>query len=238
VKTPGPQKMSCELSHYDGAYVLGALSPAERSEFQAHLAGCDECSRAVQELAGLPGLLGRVPADVLESPGEEPLPATLLPALLRETRRTRRRRTRMFIAAAAAAAVVIAGGSVAVGLALGDEGGSTATTVPSVPTGRTMELVGPDVMSASLALTSVPWGTRLDLSCSYPPPKEASSGPSPWTYTMFVTTDDGQVEQVATWRALPGETMQLAAATAANREDIRSVEIRLMTGEPLLRLEA
>jgi hypothetical protein len=55
---------------------------------------------------------------------------------------------------------------------------------------------------------------------------------------MFVVTNDGQVEQVATWRALPGKTMRLAAATAANREDIRSVEIRLMTGEPLLRLEA
>ena len=231
--------MSCEFSHYGGAYVLGALSPAERSEFQAHLAGCDECSRAVQELAGLPGLLGRVPADVLESPGEEPVPATLLPALLRETRRNRRRRPRTFIAAATAAAVVIAGGSVAVGLAVGDEGnGSTRSTAPTVPTGQTMELVGPDVMSASLALTSVPWGTRLDLTCSYPRPNEATSGPSPWTYTMFVTTNDGQVEQVATWRALPGKTMRLAAATAVNRDDIRSVEIRLMTGEPLLRLEA
>ena len=33
--------MSCELAHDAGAYVLGALSPAERSAFQAHLAGCD-----------------------------------------------------------------------------------------------------------------------------------------------------------------------------------------------------
>ncbi|MDQ4051630.1 MAG: zf-HC2 domain-containing protein, partial [Actinomycetota bacterium] len=95
--------MSCQFSHYDGVYVLGALSPSERSAFQAHLAGCDECTRALQELAGLPGLLGRVPADVLESPADEPLPTTLLPALLLETRRSRRRRVRMIIAAAAAA---------------------------------------------------------------------------------------------------------------------------------------
>ncbi|MDQ4055188.1 MAG: hypothetical protein M3237_21175, partial [Actinomycetota bacterium] len=133
-------------------------------------------------------------------------------------------------------AAVIAGGSVAVGLALGEDGADSTEATRS--TGQPMELVGPDVMSASLALTSVPWGTKLDLTCSYPQPPEASTGPSKWTYTMFVTTNDGRVEQVATWRALPGRTMQLAAATAANREDISSVEIRTMTGEPLLRLEA
>jgi anti-sigma factor RsiW len=234
--------VSCEFSHYDGAYVLGALSPAERSDYQAHLAGCDDCTRAVQELAGLPGLLGRVPADVLESPGEEPLPDTLLPALLRETRRSRRRRARVAVAATAAAAVVIAGGSLAIGLAVGDDGADTVAPSPTettnAPTGQPMKPVGPEVMSASLAMTSVSWGTKLDLTCSYPPPPDDWGNAEGWAYAMFVVTNDGHVEQVATWRALPGKTMQLAAATAASREDISSVEIRTMTGEPLLRLEA
>ena len=52
--------MSCPFAHDDAAYVLGALSPAERLEFERHLGRCDDCTRAVRELAGLPGLLGRV----------------------------------------------------------------------------------------------------------------------------------------------------------------------------------
>jgi hypothetical protein len=229
--------MSCELRHSDGAYVLGALSPAERSDFQAHLAGCAECTQAVQELAGLPGVLGRVPADVLESPGEVPLPDTLLPALLRESRAVRRRRTRVTLAGAAAAAVVVAGGSLGIGLVLGDDDPPPSAT-PNVPTGQPMETVGADWMTADLALTSVSWGTRLDLTCSYPPPPDGVSHAEEWSYVMVVRTRDGNVEQVATWRALPGKTMRLAAATAADRDDITSVEIRTSTGEPLLRLDA
>ena len=230
--------MSCEFGHWDGAYVLGALSAAERSEYQAHLAGCAECTRAVQELAGLPGLLARVPADVLESPAEVPLPETLLPALLRESRVARRRRTRVSLAVAAAAAVVVGGGSLGIGLAVGDDDPPPAAT-PAVPTGQPMESVSTtDWMTADLALTSVSWGTRLDLTCSYPPPPDGVSHPEEWSYVMVVRTRDGGVEQVATWKALPGKTMRLAAATATDRDDISSVEIRTSTGEPLLRLEA
>ena len=229
--------MSCELSHWDGAYVLGALSASERSDFQAHLAGCAECARAVQELAGLPGLLGRVPAEVLESSDDLPLPETLLPALLRESRRAGRRRIRFAVAVAAAAAVVVAGGSLGIGLALDDDPPPAAT--PSVSAGDPMEQVGTiEWMTADLALTSVSWGTKLDLTCSYPPPPDGVSHPEEWAYVMVVRTRDGRVEQVATWRALPGKTMRLAAATATDRDDIASVEIRTSTGEPLLRLEA
>jgi hypothetical protein len=235
--------MSCDYSHDDGAYVLGSLSPAERADYQAHLATCDECTRAVQELAGLPGLLGRVSAEVLESPQDVPLPDTLLPSLLREARQSQRRRTRVAFAAAAAAAVVVAGGSLGIGLAVGGDGdtGNSADPAPTettAPAGQAMEVIGPDVMSASLALTGVSWGTKLDLTCSYPPPPTGWSEEKEWTYAMFVLTRDGKAEQVATWRGLPGKSMRLAAATAANRDDISSVEIRTLTGEPLLRLDA
>jgi hypothetical protein len=48
---------------------------------------------------------------------------------------------------------------------------------------------------------------------------------------------DGKVEQVATWRALPGKTMHLDAATATSREDIASVEVRTADGQPVLQLK-
>ncbi|MGN6752955.1 MAG: zf-HC2 domain-containing protein [Intrasporangium sp.] len=51
---------------WDAAYVLGALSSADRSEYEDHLAGCKGCRDAVAELAGVPGLLSTVsPAEVL-----------------------------------------------------------------------------------------------------------------------------------------------------------------------------
>jgi anti-sigma factor RsiW len=101
--------MTCGFADLDGSYVLGALSPAERMGFERHLAACEECTRAVAELAGLPGLLGRVDPAVLEQPTAGAPPATLLPALFREVRRTRRRRalTTAGLAAAASALVVL-----------------------------------------------------------------------------------------------------------------------------------
>lgn len=120
--------MTCPFAHDDGAYVLGALSPVERLEFQRHLAGCEECTRAVGELAGLPGLLGRVdPGVVEETVADEHPPATLLPSLSREVRRTRRRRA-LLAAGVAAAAVVAAAVPVVLWQAGGD--GTAAPTVP------------------------------------------------------------------------------------------------------------
>lgn len=49
-----------------GAYVLGALSPAETEQVRAHLAECDECRAEHAELAGLPALLATVTAAEVE----------------------------------------------------------------------------------------------------------------------------------------------------------------------------
>jgi hypothetical protein len=51
-----------------------------------------------------------------------------------------------------------------------------------------------------------------------------------------VHTRNGASEQVATWRALPGRTMRLTAATAAGRSDLAWVEVRTADGRPVLKL--
>jgi anti-sigma factor RsiW len=234
--------MRCQFAHHDGAFVLGALSPAERSAYQTHLTGCAECSRAVQELAGLPGLLARVPADVLESTRvDEPVPDTLLPALARRAQRIRSRRRRVSTGLAAAAASAIVLGSLGISAVVRDEGPGaasppTATSTLTGQAGRVMVPLGSGALSARLAMTSVAWGTAIDLTCTY----RSRDGhyPATWagSYAMFVRTRDGQVEQVASWRALPGKTMRLAAATATSQEDIASVEIQTAQGKPVLRL--
>ena len=53
---------------------------------------------------------------------------------------------------------------------------------------------------------------------------------------MFVTKADGSTEQVASWKALPGKTMHLAAATAASEGDIVRVVVRAADGTEVLRL--
>ncbi len=233
--------MSCEHSHLDGAYVLGALSPSERQEFERHLLGCAECSRSVRELAGLPGLLAHVEAEDLERQDVPPIPSTLLPSLVREVRVARRRRSAL-VAAVAAAVAALAVGGLAVGGAF-DTGSRTAappTTTPTAtvatPSAVPMEPVGPSPVSADVLLASVPWGTRLDVTCTYEDDEEEYEARPDATYALVVRTRDGRTEQVATWRGLPGRTMHLSAATANRRGDIASIEMRTTEGLVVLRL--
>ena len=51
-----------------GGYVLGALEPAERADFEEHLAGCERCQAEVAELRGLPELLEQAAPPVRGAP--------------------------------------------------------------------------------------------------------------------------------------------------------------------------
>ena len=233
--------MSCPFAHDDAAYVLGALSPVERLDFERHLAGCDDCTRAVRELAGLPGLLGRVEASVLEHPPvDEPVPDTLLPSLSREVRRARRRRT---LAAAGLAAAVAAVIVPVVASQVGDGDASTrdvpgASSSPSGVVAETMDPVADAPVRASVTFEQVTWGTRLGLTCTYDPDSVEYQLPPAVDYTLFVRTRDGRTERVGSWRSVGGMTMRLSAATAASRDDIASVEVRAPDGRVVLKLAA
>ena len=239
---------SCDYAHSDGAYVLGALSPHERQDFERHLAGCADCARSVRELAGLPGLLARVDPALLE-PREAaaPVPETLLPRLVAEVRRDRRRRTRraaLLSAAAAAAVVALASWGVTQLAGPGDREADQAAGQQAPPTdseegpeGRAMAPLRATPVRASVALESVDWGTKVLLTCSYPE-WDDSWRPRSLEYALVVRTDDGRTQQIATWTALVGRTMQLTAATAARDEEIAWVEMRAVDGTPVLRLRS
>ncbi len=232
----------CDYAELDGSYVLGALSPGERQEFEKHLATCEDCSRSVRELAGLPGLLSRVDPVVLEPPpAMEPVPESLLPALVRDVRRSRRRR--VYATAGLAAAAALAVGALLVQGIASEEPPVAAPPAPgpsatAVPAGLSMLPVGDAPVTAQVAFTSVTWGTRLDLTCSYRPRPGEYDLPRAVTYGLFVVDRQGDVEQVGTWQALDGRTMRLQAATAARRDDIASVEVRTADGRPVLKLSS
>ena len=233
--------MSCGFEHQDGAYVLGALSSAERRAFEEHLDTCGDCARGVREIAGLPGLLARVDLSVLEDPpGSEPVPDTLLPRLVDEVRRTRRRRA--LVTGGIAAAAVLVAGIVPV-LVVGDrserspQASPPAATVTATPRQAMAALPGAPVR-ASLALEPVTWGTRLDLACTYAPRPDQTEFPRAVTYVLVVRTRGGHSEQVGTWRSVQGKTMRLLAGTASRRADITSVEVRTTSGLRVLELAA
>jgi Putative zinc-finger len=229
-----------EFAMYDAAYVLGALSPADRRAFEIHLKGCAACAGSVGELAGLPGLMSRVSLDQLTEEAE-PVPETLLPSLARAVRRQRRRRRLVVGASAAAAACLIAVGAVAV-----TRPGSpsrplatpstpaTSTSTPSGTANLTFTSVVPSPVTASARLLDMAWGTRIDLTCAYEVKGSFPTDGLP--YAMVVIDRNGAAQQVAAWRSLPGRELTVLGASSLTRRDIAAVEIRTLTGRPILRL--
>ena len=227
--------MSCEFAHLDAAYVLGALSPDERLAYERHLTTCASCSATVRDFAGLPGLLAQVSPEVVESPQvPEPLPDTLLPNLVREVRRSQHRRRWTVGLAAAAAVVALGAGTVAVVAATGDDSPPPQAT-PSLAVAQDMTQLDQTSVWGQVSLTSVLWGTRLDLTCSYQEPTSAYQE-GEHTYALVVHTRDGGTEQVATWKGLPGKTMRVTGATALTTDQISSVEVQDAAGHPILEL--
>jgi hypothetical protein len=220
---------------WDSAYVLGALAPAERRDYEAHLETCEACRRSVAELAPMPGLLARLPADRAEALLDEtvadaPAPRPeLLDVVRREGRRRTRRRTRMRIALAAAAAVlVIAAVAIPLAFVRPATGGETVAFEP----------LSDRPVSASAVLSPVDWGTRIELDCTYDVEPADDGHGSGWPYSLVVVDRDGERSEVSSWRAMPGATARLEAGTALTVDEIVSLEIRAVgSGDVLLRAD-
>lgn len=221
-----------EFATWDAAYVLGALSPADRRAYEEHLRQCDRCAAAVAELAGVPGLLGRLPREQgLAALGEPESPlesqrgseragvgSEVLPRLIARARR-QRIRTRWITAGLSAAAAVLLVGVLALVLP-----SALAPSAPE-PTPIAMEQVEPSALTADLNLTAESWGTRIDSRCTYAKVEE-DHGAHSWTYAMVVTDRQGRQTQVSTWTAEEGETVVPTATTSVALADIAAIDIR------------
>jgi len=97
---------TCAEWHGDiGAYVVGALSPAEAGRMLRHLRGCAGCRASYQDLVPVRDWLGRLgPADGM--PARQPL--VRLPLEPSHPPRQRMTRRRWTVAGAAIGAAVIA----------------------------------------------------------------------------------------------------------------------------------
>jgi anti-sigma-K factor RskA len=135
-----------------GAYVLDAVTPNERAEFEAHLAECDECRDEVASLRAVTGELAQAqataPPDSLRAsvldaiavtPQASPTPHEATPA---SPLAPRKRRTLPWAVAAASALAV---GGLGFGMAYQDRQESAAMErdvmmVASAPDAHTMDL--------------------------------------------------------------------------------------------------
>jgi len=224
------------FAQYDAAYVLGALTSKDRHEYEAHLSRCASCASAVADLAGVPGLLGRVPADRVAEPAPAagPLPETLLPRLLAASDAGRRpRRHRVALIGGLAAAVVALGVVLGAVLAPGDED-------PTPRAGRpiAMTAVGAAPVEATFRLEQVAWGTKVHLRCTYVGGTEARGryGASDRVvYRLVAEARNGGREQtVAQWAVLPGREATLEGSTDLTPGQIDRMRLETVDGTQLL----
>ena len=213
--------MSGETIHeWDGAYVLGALSPSDRQEFESHLAECRQCRTAIGQLAPLPGLLARADLAALES--DIVPPEDLEERLLAAARPLPLWRRTTFRVGAAVAVGVAAAVLLAV------------TLVPRTHQPHGVEVALAPVaqvpLSASVRLHPASWGTRVDMTCVY----AAAHYGSERAYTLWVVGGAGRAEQVSAWHAGPGETSRTQGSTDLGVGQIKRIELRAASGQVLL----
>jgi hypothetical protein len=234
---------------FDAGYVFGALSIEDRAAYEAHLPTCADCRRAVAELAGLPGLLARVPVDQVIDETREEAPPSLLPRLLTEAARERRRlRLRTVVGGLVAAACVVA--AVVLALAVDGRGernrvagglpstSSTTTTQPTTASAGPqlpMRVVAATSLRATAAVTTVAWGTKVEMRCTYP----ESGGSAEYSeddYQLRAVLRDGTTPVLATWNAVAGKTLRIEGDSSASRAEFSSVQVTDLHGAVLLEL--
>jgi anti-sigma factor RsiW len=128
----------------------------------------------------------------------------------------------------AAAAVVLLVGGAGLGSALRAGVSAPVATATAAPTADTalpadavsMRSAFDDTVTAQLAVTAKPWGTRFDWSCAY-----AGGGGGLGAYDLVAIARDGTRTVVASWGAGEAEATQLAATSSIPIDRIREVQI-------------
>jgi anti-sigma-K factor RskA len=227
--------MSCEFAHNDGAYVLGALAPAERAEYEQHVSSCSACREAVASIAVLPGLLRRLAP--LQT--QETLPTSIdrLPKLVQNlgvirAKQRNRQRWQIFGSALVAAGMVLA-------IALGVMSLRPATTqqpeaMPTA-TGPVMiamtQVVTETAVTAEIALHETRGGVEVTMHCAYP---LSNDHKKPYTFRLFALGTDGMAEQLGSWMAGPGDDVIISGMSRYHLVDLVRIELRAKDGTTVL----
>jgi hypothetical protein len=228
-----------EIRHALGVYILGAISPADRSTVERHLAQCADCRAELAGLAALPGRLGSVPAaDMTRMAGDEHggagrgerLPYAALQTLLDRTARIRRRLRWRRLAVTATAVLIVGGGAVAGSRVLYSP--PTGPYASAVPWAATVTGSDPQTgMSATVKYLGRPWGLAM---------KVQVSGISPGTKCELQVVDArGQDVPAGGWMVAAGHALAwYPASSPLPAADVRGFEITTTQGKDLVIVSA
>lgn len=210
-----------------GAYVLGALEPAERADVDSHLAGCPACRDELTQMAQLPAVLGRIEAAEALSAGQLSVEPGMVERTLAELRRRRRNRQMRWRLVAVAAGVAIAAAGAGAGRAI-----ALHVSGPATPNaGVTAQVSGTNASSgarASAVLLAQPWGTSIDLTIS---------GVAPGDHCQLVVVSKTGTEEVAgTWEVSYAGQASIDGATSIAPAQLSSLSIVTTSGVDLMKL--
>lgn len=214
-----------------GAYVLGALDPADRSRVDAHLSGCPDCRDELASFAALPGLLGRVSRYEIEAEPADPGPQLLERLLGAAAAQRRHDRRRRLLTSVAAGVIVLAAVGVSVGV------GVTHDRHPARPVaaGQTFTATNPqNNVQATVTEFKKGWGASIDVSVVGV--TEELAGPS---CQLIAIGPGGKTDVAASWAApAAGYTglsrVNAAGSTAIAVKDISAFKVVGSRGQTLV----
>jgi predicted anti-sigma-YlaC factor YlaD len=219
-----------------GAYVLGALDPADRSRVDAHLGGCPDCRDELASFAALPGLLGRVSRSEIETEPVDPGPQLLerlLGAAATERRHDRRRR---LLTSVAAGVIVLAAIGVSIGVGVSHDHHSPSTiAAPPVGASQTFTATNPqNHVQATITESKKGWGASVQVSVVGVTADLAGE-----SCQLIAVGLGGKTDVAASWAA-PAEgytgptKVNAAGSTAMSSKDITAFKVVGSDGKTLV----
>ena len=217
--------MTCPITVRLGVYALGVADAAECVLVESHLAACQECRAELERLEPLPGLLARVPVNLLQT---DPPPASwdggapvagITPAGQARARKARVAAGRWRSIAGVAAAVAL--GAVG-GFWLARPGaGQPGTSQPAVgspPAAITLSGANRAThVRVTLVMTGTSWGTSIRLL--------AWGLPLNQPCRLIVRSRTGGTEVAGAWDAWRAGPVSIPASIAWRPADIYSLQV-------------
>jgi hypothetical protein len=218
------------IEHTDvAAYSLGLLDQKDREDFEAHLAGCQECAAELSEFSAMAQLFAGLGPVSVEA--DEPAESAVADLVTRRAAAQRRHtRQRAWLAAAASIALLAGGGAAGLGLAPHQVSPAVAQVTGQRHTATNLA----SKLRGVVGLVSKPWGTQVTL--------QLSRVRGPLDCELIAVSNEGLRRVLVGWLVpAPGygvlghpAPLVIVGGTSIPRQDLSEIQIQVVHGPTLL----